>query len=129
MIGRIKGTEGIKQPRAYAIGVLEKDREYWEEEFYKHQQCTAQTDLPPPVPPPKFFDERESLMGLIRHCQDQQKPLSTTVKQRAQELGIRLTGASTDGNDSIGRDTSPSLQAATQGTRRESRAELRSPHL
>ncbi|MEP0910871.1 hypothetical protein NDI45_08070 [Leptolyngbya sp. GB1-A1] len=99
VIRRLKGTELIRNERAYALKVIERDRAHWEEEYRKHQQRTAQTDLPPPVPPPEIFDERESLMGLIRHYQDQQKPVSAVVKQRAQELGIRLTGASTDGND------------------------------
>ena len=46
---RLRNTEGIRDLRAYTIGVLEKDRDHWQAEFDRSKQ---KVDLPPPAPPP-----------------------------------------------------------------------------
>jgi hypothetical protein len=90
VIRSIKGTEGIKHPRAYALKVLERDRAHWEEAFQKSRQRLDRTTIPPSSPEQKNFDERESLIGLIELKRNAGQPLSAAVLQRAQALGIPL---------------------------------------
>ena len=63
---RLKNTEGIRDLRAYAIAILEKDREHWQTEFERQQQ---KADLPPPRPAPveKVFDEETPAQRLERY--------------------------------------------------------------
>jgi hypothetical protein len=46
---KLRNTEGIRDLRAYAIAILEKDRDHWQNEFEREQQ---KADLPPPPPRP-----------------------------------------------------------------------------
>jgi hypothetical protein len=94
VIRQMQHTEGIKNPRAYALRTLERDRAHWEEAFSQWQQRSIQTTIPPPSPEQKTFDERESLIGLLQLKHQQGQPISLALKQRAIQLGIDL-GATT----------------------------------
>jgi hypothetical protein len=94
-IAKVKGTEGIRNPRAYALKVIRDDCSFWEAEYWKHQQNLQQTDLPPPLPleqkksqPEIEPEERDRIAGLIAMYRSGGKPVPDRLIHRAEELGI-----------------------------------------
>ncbi|WNZ22717.1 hypothetical protein HJG54_07510 [Leptolyngbya sp. NK1-12] len=89
MIQTLNGNGHIRNPRAYALKILEHDKQHWEDAFSQWQQRAAQTPIPPPSPD-QNFDERKSLIGLLQLKQQQGQPISLALKKRAAQLGINL---------------------------------------
>jgi len=59
-IGKVKQSNEINRPRAYAKKCLRDDRDFWIDEFVKWQELQVKIDLPP-MPPPSTDFEVESI--------------------------------------------------------------------